>query len=564
MRTFEFHHINVARWARVVSRGAACLVVAAVVAGCGAGGLNIPDPIPDDRRDIPPPKKRKIIIPADGFDMQVARQAEQFFDLSRHFRKLANKPKQAFNIDAFDEVPNSSWYTNRNARQRMSLEEIARGADTENGPSLSGTWTITGAKTEGVTPGFNIKDSDGKGYVIKFDPKGYPELATGAELVGTKLFYAAGYNTPENYIVRFDPSLLRIGDDTEIKDKTGKKRPMTQADLDLILDSINHMADGRIRAVASKFLEGKLIGPFKYHKMRKDDPNDFIPHEHRRELRGLRLMAAWLNHFDTKANNSLDVYVTENGRSFVKHYLIDFGSTLGSQGDEPMPLWTGYENTVDPHQIMKNTLGLGLYVPGWERGRSVHYPSIGLIDTKGFHPQKYKYIIPNLAFENLTDRDGFWGARLVMSFTDEQIETAVAQGEYSDPEAAAYLSKIIIERRNIVGRYWFNKVSSLDRFEVMPGARPELRFTDLAVESGIWPSDAARYRYEILRDGIEVSEEAELNNETRIPLPPGEGGTLEVRVSNMQQGGKWSEWVSVYVVANPSGEYSLIALKRHD
>ncbi|NIW47138.1 MAG: hypothetical protein GWN30_21030, partial [Gammaproteobacteria bacterium] len=58
--------------------------------------------------------------------------------------------------------------------------------------------------------------------------------------------------------------------------------------------------------------------------IRDDDLNDVIPHQHRRELRGLRVVAAWLNHFDTKANNTLDVYV-EDG--YVRHYLIDFGST---------------------------------------------------------------------------------------------------------------------------------------------------------------------------------------------------------------------------------------------
>lgn len=87
---------------------------------------------------------------------------------------------------------------------------------------------------------------------------------------------------------------------------------------------------GTYRAVASKFRGGVPKGPFSYHGVRDDDPNDIIPHEHRRDLRGLRVFGAWLHHNDIRRINSLDMYITENGRRFLRHYLIDFGATLGS------------------------------------------------------------------------------------------------------------------------------------------------------------------------------------------------------------------------------------------
>ena len=65
--------------------------------------------------------------------------------------------------------------------------------------------------------------------------------------------------------------------------------------------------------MASRFIEGKLAGPFNYQGMRSDDPNDIVPHEDRRELRGLGVFAAWLNHHDTRAINSMDSLVVENG-----------------------------------------------------------------------------------------------------------------------------------------------------------------------------------------------------------------------------------------------------------
>jgi hypothetical protein len=159
-------------------------------------------------------------------------------------------------------------------------------------------------------------------------------------------------------------------------------------------------------------------------------------------------MTSWLSHYDTKANNSFDSYVTENGKSYVRHYLIDFGSTLGSISSGPKRPQIGHENAGDPHEIFKNVVTLGLYVRSWEKIGSPRYPSIGNFDSKNFHPQKYKYITPNPAFENLTNQDGYWGAKMVMSFTDEQIEAAVTEGKYSDPEAKRYLVQKLIERRN--------------------------------------------------------------------------------------------------------------------
>ena len=61
-----------------------------------------------------------------------------------------------------------------------------------------------------------------------------------------------------------------------------------------------------------------------------DDPNDRIRHEDRRSLRASWMLAAWLAVYDASAINTLDSYVEEDGRHFVRHYLIDFGAGLGS------------------------------------------------------------------------------------------------------------------------------------------------------------------------------------------------------------------------------------------
>ena len=107
------------------------------------------------------------------------------------------------------------------------------------------------------------------------------------------------------------------------------------------------MLTARIASSRAKPSYGKPVGPFLYVGTRSDDPNDVVPHEHRRELRALRVFAAWTNHVDSKAINSLDALVTENGKAVVRHYLIDFGSTMGSASIKAREYDEGFEYIVD-------------------------------------------------------------------------------------------------------------------------------------------------------------------------------------------------------------------------
>lgn len=406
-------------------------------------------------------------------------------------------------------------------------------------------------------------------------------MVSGAEVVSTKLFYAMGYNVPENYIVYFRPGILRLGEKVKFTDELGRERYFTEEDLQRLLKKVQILSNGLIRVAASKLLKGKaFLGPFRYENTRKDDANDIIPHQHRRELRGLKVIAAWLNHFDTKANNSLDVF-TEQG--YVNHYLIDFGFTLGSNGDEPQPKYIGYENTFDPHQVAKNVITLGLYVRPWEKMGEVVYPSIGNFDSKLFHPQKYKFITPNPAFELMTNRDAFWGAKIVMSFTDEQLQTAVAQGQYYDPNAASYLLQVLKERRDITGRYWFNKMNPLDRFQISETATGQqiLCFVDLAVETQLESIEQTQYHFDLRVDGMLVIDSQDINNNTCIPLPniqEQQNFFRKIKINNSNDlqweitiktkrhsSKKWSKWVKVYLrLDKASGKYSLLGILRQE
>ena len=111
------------------------------------------------------------------------------YDFFQHsFSRPGDRSKgPAANANTLGEVPDSSWFQSRHGMRAMSVAALAQGPNTGSGPCTDGPWVVVDAKTEGVTPGFRIRDARGDVYFIKFDPLDYPELSTAAEviLVGT-------------------------------------------------------------------------------------------------------------------------------------------------------------------------------------------------------------------------------------------------------------------------------------------------------------------------------------------------------------------------------------------
>jgi hypothetical protein len=400
------------------------------------------------------PEASEIAYYYDYLHHMVARPIARQLDLGRGVRRLSGNPRQSANVDADDQVRlPSTWWTPRLGHRPVSVGQMLRGPGPGSGPA-GRPLTVTRAKTQGVTPGFFVKDSAGARFLLKFDPIGLTELATGADVVSAYLYWAAGYNVPDNAILLFTADELQVAADATVVDASGTKRPMSRDDLLRILEKVPRGPDGRYRAVASRLLAGQPLGPFEYVGRRRDDPEDLIPHELRRELRGLWTIAAWTNHADVRGPNSLDMWVTENGRSFVRHHLIDFGSCLGSSAVAKRAYPTGGEYFLDYGVSARQIATLGLLPFAWERALDPDLPSIGFIDSETFDPGRWRPYYPNPAFDERTARDVRWGARIVAAFSDEHIRAAVGQGRFSDPRAAEYLTRVLIERRDKIVRRW--------------------------------------------------------------------------------------------------------------
>jgi hypothetical protein len=392
---------------------------------------------------------------------------------------------EARGINTIGEALDSEWYTNRHGKTRMSLDELRRGPNGLEPPQPP--FEVIDGKNEGINPGFQMRDARKRLFFVKFDPPGHPGLATAPDVIGTKFFYAFGYNTPDNYIFIAAAEDFQIAGDAKFTGDSGDERRMRRSDFNRILAKAQSQKDGRIRFVASRAIEGKPIGPFRFAGTRSDDPNDNIPHEDRRDLRGLAIFSAWLNHTDSKAGNTLDVIVEENGVKFVKHYLLDFGSSLGSDSIAPKDARDGYEYFLSTEwKPMLRDMGLlGLHVKPWETAHYPRQPSIGRFGSQPFNPDEWVSNFPNHAFESRRPDDGFWAARQVMRFSAEEIRAIVETGQYSDAKDTDYLVQKLIERRDIIGKTIFAKVLPLDKFRVLNN---RLEFEDLAVKYGFLPS----------------------------------------------------------------------------
>ena len=388
--------------------------------------------------------------------------------------------QRAVNVNTIDEVPDSSWFTNRIGVTPVSVADIGRGPNV-SGPPAPGPWTVVSGKSDGITPGFTVRDQAGGLWFIKFDPVSNPEMATGAEMIATKLFWGLGYHVPENYLAVVGADDLVVTDQATIRDVPGHRRALTRTDVTDLLAKGARRTDGRYRVIASRALPGTPVGPFKYYGTRADDPNDIFPHEHRRELRGLRAFSAWLNHDDSRAINSLDTLVATGGRTVVRHHLIDFGSTLGSASVAAQKPRAGNEYIWEARPTLLTMLSFGFWVRPWIKVQYPNYPSIGNLEATYFWPERWKPEYPNVAFDNARGDDLFWAARRVMAFSDEQIQAAVKSAEYSSEGAAAYMTDVIIARRDKVGLRWLTAVNPLVRFAL--DAEGVLTFGNAATET---------------------------------------------------------------------------------
>jgi hypothetical protein len=492
MRTFRARPMPTNRvalaWAGI---GVLC---ALVLGGCGASTTRFTDgPVitaVTDTADIPEPSEHVF--------RRLQHHAENFSSRQLRLRLDPMPPKPAEDVNRLGEVPNSTWYENR--IDRLRPQDFAKGPGGDDpGPEPYKPWTVLSWKVGGRNPGFVFADTRGVRYICKFDKPGEPVVATAAGVIANRLLWACGYHAPDDRIVFFQRPDLVLSDELRARAAAGEDVSVTDARIDSSLETyVARMPNGDYRVLVSRFLPGRPRGGFHYRGTRDDDPNDVIPHQRRRSLRGLRVFGAWLNHVDLKIDNTLDLYTEENGRHFLRHYLVDFDGCLGGYWAARKEQRIGFAYDVDLLEFAGGLVRLGLWPRPYERlGEPVH-PYLGLIEADVYDPATWKANYLNDYVLAATPADEYWAATVMARIDLPRIAAAVSAARFLDATADSLMIEILAQRWAKTVDWGLSRVTPVMGMENlrMGGSALDIRAEDALVHFGR-PS-SLRYRIRLL------------------------------------------------------------------
>jgi hypothetical protein len=549
------------------------LLTFGLVSGCGTSTRRFPlrDPllVDNDTRSVRVPCHKSADDPSkvecipEEYVSPLAWDAADntiFRPLTRIF--AVDPGGEAANVNALDEVPDSAWFQNRIGVKPMTEDEIFRGPckvliDEYDWPE--GSWVIDQGKPNGASPGFRVKIKDVGKFMLKSDSKEQPERPSAASAIGMRLYHAVGFHVPCDAVVWFDPKVLKLTPGLVSTDNAGVSSKFDEKKLKEVLD-FNVRKGNLVRMQSSQWLPGKPIGPFKYDGVRDDDPNDRIPHEDRRELRGGRLLAAWINHFDAREQNSMNVWMADDPKDpqspgYVKHYYLDVSDCFGSEWDwDEISRRLGHSYYLDFEHIGEDFITLGLWERPWHRAKKDPIGDIfGYYRVEDFVPEKWQDGYPNPTFARMTERDGAWMARILSRFTPELIGSAVKTGRFSKPEHQEYLDKVVKGRHRLILRRYLSRLSPIAD---VTAKGHEVCAVDLARKSKVFPE--AKFSYSATTYVGESYAQG-----AKVPIVEKDDGSICMQIGDVAPGGTKDDDVANYRIVDVHNGHSKGPLRMH-
>ena len=466
------------------------LLVASLAIGCEAERFALRPTVTQEHDDVPfhrRPATRPHDRVSDAVDLVALRPASTALSL--------DFGGNARNVNALEEVPDSTWFTNRIVSPERAAIGPCQGVAMPVAP-----FAVLERKGEGTTPGILVRDAAGRHWLLKVDTHAgdRPETSTASDAIGTRIYWTLGYNTPCNYVIETPRAGISLDPQAFERNDIGQHVRFPRVDLESILDLAVHDGRGNIRLSASSLLRGDIIGPWSGMGTRADDPNDAVPHEDRRELRGERWLAAWLNHWDAREVNTLDVFERAggDGAGVVRHYFVDWGDAIGGRTVQRARAQSlGWLTMV--------TVPIG--EQPWRAARiDPDAPNLGYFGASPFDPMRWQAIFPLPRFDRADDGDFAWMARRIARIGHEHIANIVTQGRFTHPYVSSHLVAILEARRMTLLRTAFARRSPLADFTVEDG-----RFcaVDLAVRTGVSEESALQFAATV-REGTDTHAQA--------------------------------------------------------
>jgi hypothetical protein len=400
----------------------------------------------------------------------------------------------AGDVNALDEVPQSSWFQLETPDDGPPVAPLRMAADA----------TAYGPRQLAVT------DARGLAYILEIDPARHPELRTSALAISSRLVRAVGLLTPATWVVSLEEEHFELAGQEVARARFAAGPPSE---------------DARHRVAATRWPVGIDIGDTAVTDTRADDPNDHVPHEDRRTLRSLPVLFSWLAYEGFSHESTRDVYVGPEGRGHVMHYLLGLGNTLGTraaEGDDAV----GVPGIESGASLFKSLITLGFASKQVKASRPRPFMQLGDLSAE-VDVGSYRTTLPYAPMKRALPGDWYWMAKRLASISLPKLQAAMAFGRMSDPDAAAHLEGLLIERRRAVVLAAMTRVTPLE-VESLEG--------DLLVLSDasrpFRPPAERRYRVAFLNDdGTPAAEEgiALSKDSVRIALP--QASYLVVRVT---------------------------------
>ena len=140
---------------------------------------------------------------------------------------------------------------------------------------------------------------------------------------------------------------------------------------------------------------------------------------------------------------------------------------------------------------------MGLVVEDWEKITPTPWKSVGTFESTIFNPANWKETHPFLPIRRSRSADNYWGAKLA-ALTPKHLEMLVHAAHFPEPNAAEYVLKTLLERRQKILNYFLAQVSPVELKKI---EQNKIYFHDLGREPQTGsPTRAITYKIQLIDD----------------------------------------------------------------